>query len=128
MWRIVQSDTPDDFVLATGETHTVREFCELAFERMGFAVEFRGGGADEVGIDLDTGRELIAIDPRYNRATEVDLLLGDATKARDVLGWTPRVGFGELVRMMADADLKAVQAGQPFTLDPSLEPFRAVLS
>ena len=68
------------------------------------------------------------IDPRYHRATEVDLLLGDATKARDVLGWTPRVGFGELVRMMADADLKAVQAGQPFTLDPSLEPFRAVLS
>jgi GDPmannose 4,6-dehydratase len=127
MWRIVQCDTPDDFVLATGETHTVREFCELAFERMGVALEFRGAGAEEVGIDLDTGRELIAIDPRYHRATEVDVLLGDATKARDVLGWTPRVGFGELVRMMADADLKAVQAGQPFTLDPSLEPLRAVL-
>jgi len=128
MWRIVQCDTPDDFVLATGETHTVREFCEVAFDRMGFALEFRGAGAEEVGIDLNTGRELIAIDPRYHRATEVDVLLGDATKARDVLGWTPRVGFGELVRMMADADLKAVQAGQPFTLDPSLEPLRVVLS
>jgi GDPmannose 4,6-dehydratase len=128
MWRIVQCDTPDDFVLATGETHTVREFCEIAFDRLGFSLEFRGKGVEEVGIDRNTGRELIAIDPRYHRPTEVDLLLGDATKARDLLGWTPRVGFEELVRMMADADLKAVQAGEPFTLDPSLEPLRAVLS
>jgi GDPmannose 4,6-dehydratase len=128
MWRIVQCDRPDDFVLATGETHSVREFCEVAFERLGFSLKFRGRGADEVGVDEDTGVELIAIDPRYYRPTEVDLLLGDATKARQVLGWTPRVSFEELVRMMADADLKAVQAGEPFTLDASLEPLRAVLS
>ncbi|HVT04466.1 MAG TPA: GDP-mannose 4,6-dehydratase [Thermoanaerobaculia bacterium] len=128
MWRIVQCDTPEDFVLATGETHSVREFCELAFKRLGFTLEFRGIGPDEVGVDADTGKELIAIDPRYHRPTEVDRLLGDATKAREALGWTPRVGFEELVRMMADADLRAVQAGEPFTLEASLEPFREVLS
>ena len=128
MWRIVQCDTPDDFVLATGETHTVREFCETAFERLGIALEFRGKGENEVAVDAETGTELISIDPRYHRLTDVDHLRGDATKARDVLGWTPRVGFEELVRMMADADLRAVQAGEPFTLDPSLEPLRSVLS
>jgi len=128
MWRIVQAEMPDDFVLATGETHTVREFCKLAFERLGFALEFTGVGAEEVGVDASTGREVIAIDPRYNRLTEVDLLLGDATKAREVLGWKPRVGFVELVNMMADADLRAVQAGEPFTLEASLEPLRTVLT
>src|SRR2546423_103429 len=128
MWKIVQADKPDDFVLATGETHTVREFCQLAFDRLGFAIEFRGDGGDEVGVDTETGRELIGIDPRYFRPTEVEVLIGDATKARHVLGWVPRVRFAELVHMMADADLRAVQAGEPFTLDPSLEPLRAVLS
>jgi GDPmannose 4,6-dehydratase len=128
MWKIVQADKPDDFVLATGETHTVREFCQLAFERLGFGIEFKGKGADEVGIDTETGRELIGIDPRYFRPTEVEVLIGDATKARHVLGWVARVRFAELVHMMADADLRAVQAGEPFTLDPSLEPLRAVLS
>src|SRR6266550_4659123 len=128
MWKIVQADKPDDFVLATGETHTVREFCQLAFERLGFAIEFRGDGGEEVGVDTETGRELIGIDPRYFRPTEVEVLIGDATKARHVLGWVPRVRFAELVHMMADADLRAVQAGEPFTLDPSLEPLRAVLS
>ena len=128
MWKIVQADKPDDFVLATGETHTVREFCQLAFERLGFAIDFRGEGPDEVGVDTETGRELIGIDPRYFRPTEVEILIGDASKARHVLGWTPRVRFAELVHMMADADLRAVQAGEPFTLDPSLEPLRAVLS
>jgi GDPmannose 4,6-dehydratase len=128
MWKIVQAEKPDDFVLATGETHTVREFCQLAFERLGFNIEFRGRGADEVGIDTETGREVIGIDPRYFRSTEVDILIGDATKARHVLGWAPRVRFMELVHMMADADLRAVQAGEPFSLDPSLEPLRAVLS
>jgi GDPmannose 4,6-dehydratase len=128
MWKMVQAEKPDDFVLATGETHTVREFCQLAFERLGFNIEFRGRGADEVGIDTETGREAIGIDPRYFRSTEVDILIGDATKARRVLGWAPRVRFTELVHMMADADLRAVQAGEPFSLDPSLEPLRAVLS
>ena len=128
MWRIVQADQPDDFVLATGETHTVREFCRLAFERLGFSLEFRGKGGEEVGIDASTGREVIAIDSRYNRLTEVEVLRGDATKAREILGWKPRVGFVELVNMMADADLRAVQAGEPFTLEASLEPLRTVLT
>ena len=128
MWRIVQAEKPDDFVLATGETHSVREFCQLAFERLGFRLEFKGNGEAEVGIDASTGAEVIAIDPRYHRLTEVELLLGDATKAREVLGWSPRVGFVELVNMMADADLRAVQAGEPFTLEASLEPLRSVLT
>lgn len=128
MWRIVQAEKPDDFVLATGETHSVREFCQLAFEWLGFAIEFRGKGPDEVAVDVDSGKELIAIDPRYYRPTEVDTLLGDASKARKVLGWAPRTGFVDLVHLMAEADLLAVQSGEPFTLDPSLEPMRAVLS
>jgi GDPmannose 4,6-dehydratase len=120
MWRIVQHDKPDDFVLATGETHTVREFCQLAFKRLGFNLEFAGKGPDEIGVDVDTGKELIAIDPTYFRPTEVDVLEGDATKARTILGWTPRVGFRELVCMMVDADLRAAQLNEPFILDPSL--------
>ncbi|HJQ10168.1 MAG TPA: GDP-mannose 4,6-dehydratase [Gemmatimonadaceae bacterium] len=128
MWRIVQCETPDDFVLATGESHTVREFCQLAFERLGFELEFRGSGKDEVGIDTRSGREVIAIDERYHRPTEVDRLLGDASKAKNILGWAPRTGFNELVHMMVDADLRAVQLGEPFTLEASLEPLRAVLS
>ena len=133
MWRMLQNEIGDDFVLATGESHTVREFCQHAFARLGFDLEFRGDGADEVGIDANTGRELIAIDPRYHRPTEVDSLLGDASKARTQLGWAPRVGFLELVQMMADGDLLAVQRGEPFTLDPSFDPLlaetvRAVLS
>lgn len=121
MWRMVQADACGDYVLATGETHTVREFCECAFARIGIPLEFVGSGVDEVGVDASSGREVVAIDPRYFRPTEVDLLLGDATKARERLGWEPRVGFRQLVEMMADADLAAVLAGAPFTLDPSLE-------
>lgn len=128
MWRIVQWDTPDDFVLATGETHTVREFCRIAFERVGLALEFRGMGVDEVAVDAQTGREVIAIDPVYFRPTEVDILLGDASKAQSTLGWAPRVGFAELVNMMVDADLKAVQSNEPFNLDSSLELLRPVLA
>lgn len=128
MWRMLQHDVADDFVLATGETHTVREFCELAFRRLGFQLEFRGEGVDEVGFDGATGKELIAIDPRYFRPTEVDLLLGDATKAKQVLGWTPAVQFTELVEMMADADLRAVQNREPFTLDATMESIRPVVA
>jgi GDPmannose 4,6-dehydratase len=76
MWRMLQHDTPSDYVLATGEVHTVRDFCRLAFARAGMDLEFRGSGADETAIDSATGREVIAIDPRYFRPTEVDLLLG----------------------------------------------------
>ena len=127
MWRIVQAKSPDDYVLATGESHTVREFCQRAFGRLGFDLEFRGEGVEEVGIDAATGKTLVAIDPRYFRATEVDRLLGDFSKAKAALGWSPRVKFAQLVDMMADADLLAVQRGQPFTLEPSLEMLRSAL-
>ena len=119
MWRMLQSDTPDDYVLATGEVHTVREFCERAFARAGIELEFRGEGVGETGVDTATGRELIAIDPRYFRLAEVDLLLGDPRKAQDRLGWTRTVGFTELVEMMVDADVATVQSGIPFTVESS---------
>jgi GDPmannose 4,6-dehydratase len=127
MWRMVQQDTPDDYVLATGETHTVRELCQLAFGRAGIELEFRGEGVDEVGIDTNTGKEVVLIDPRYFRPTEVELLLGDATKARTKLGWTPTVSFTELIEMMVDADLAAVQSGIPFTVESSSSTLQALL-
>jgi GDPmannose 4,6-dehydratase len=128
MWRMLQCGTPGDFVLATGESHSVRELCQLAFERVGVAIEFRHTAADEVGIDVNTGREVIAIDPRYFRPTEVEMLLGDSSKARRELGWRPNIGFRELIQMMADADLQAVKAGEPFTLEPSLEAVRQAIA
>ena len=128
MWRIVQCDKPGDYVLATGETHTVREFCEAAFARAGMELSFKGNGVKEIGIDAKTGEELVAIDPRYFRPTEVDLLLGDPSRARRELGWTPTVGFKELVEMMVDADIRAVQRGEQFALESSLEPFRPLLA
>ena len=128
MWRMVQAQTADDYVLATGETHTVREFCIAAFSRLGIELTFRGEGVDEVGIDTRTDKTVIAVDPRYFRLTEVDLLLGDYSKAKQKLGWAPRVTFKGLVEMMADADLLAVQRGEPFALEPSLESMRAILA
>jgi len=86
MWRIVQRETPDDYVLATGEAHSVREFIELAFSKIGRTIEWKGRGVDEVGIDAAGGDTLVKIDTRYFRPTEVDLLLGDSTKAQRVLG------------------------------------------
>jgi GDPmannose 4,6-dehydratase len=127
MWRMLQSDTPDDYVLATGEAHTVREFCQLAFSRAGIEIEFRGAGIDEVGVDQATGAELVAIDPRYFRPTEVELLLGDPGKARGALGWSPTVTFGELVEMMVDADLASIQSGVPFTVESSDAALQALL-
>jgi GDPmannose 4,6-dehydratase len=127
MWRMVQADTPDDYVLATGEAHTVREFCQLAFARVGIELEFKNAALDEVGVDIATGRELIAVDPRYFRPTEVDLLLGDSTKARKTLGWAPTVSFPELVKMMVDADLAAVQSGVPFSVESSSSTLQALL-
>jgi len=108
MWRILQQDAPDDYVLATGETRSVREFVEAAFAVVGRRIVWRGTGVDEVGLDAATGEALVAVDPRYFRPTEVDLLLGDASKARAALGWAPRVGFEELVAEMVRADLEAV--------------------
>ncbi|MFA7431470.1 MAG: GDP-mannose 4,6-dehydratase [Rhodospirillaceae bacterium] len=108
MWRILQQDTPDDFVLATGETHAVREFVELAFAEVGRTIAWTGAGVEEKGIDTATGQVLVEIDPRYFRPTEVDLLLGDATKARQKLGWTHTTPFKQLVAEMVAADLKLV--------------------
>ncbi|HEY0141506.1 MAG TPA: GDP-mannose 4,6-dehydratase [Thermoanaerobaculia bacterium] len=105
MWRMLQQDQPDDYVIATGETHTVREFCELAFRRVGMELEWQGSGFEEKGIDQASGKTVVAIDPRYLRPTEVELLLGDATKARTKLGWTPATSFPQLVDMMVDADV-----------------------
>jgi len=108
MWMILQQDVPDDYVLATGETHSVREFVELAFAEVGKTVVWSGSGADEKGVDRATGKTLVAIDPRYFRPTEVDLLIGDPAKARTKLGWTHKTGFKDLVAEMVKADCKAV--------------------
>ncbi len=105
MWQIVQQDTPSDFVLATGETHTVRKFVELAFAEVGRSIEWHGEGVAETGRDAATGAVLVEVDPRYFRPTEVDLLIGDPTKARTVLGWTHEIGLGELVREMVGEDV-----------------------
>ena len=109
MWLMLQQEKPDDYVLATGETHTVRSFVELAFACLGRTIEWRGKGVDEKGIDAASGDVLIEIDPRYFRPTEVDLLLGDPAKARAQLGWHHRTSFEELVREMVDIDLAAAE-------------------
>ena len=105
MWRILQHHQPDDFVLATGEARSVREFVEAAFGRLERRIVWQGKGVDERGIDAGTGKVVVEIDPTYFRPTEVDLLVGDASKARDELGWQPTVTFKELVTEMIDADL-----------------------
>ena len=111
MWMILQQEAPDDYVLATGEAHTVREFCERAFAIVGRRIRWQGEGRDEVGIDQRTGKVVIRVDPRYFRRTEVGALLGDATKARTRLGWTHRTNFDELVAQMVRSDLAEVQGG-----------------
>lgn len=108
MWRIVQQTRADDFVLATGETHTVREFVERAFGEIGRAIDWTGSGVAEQGRDARSGETLIEIDPRYFRPTEVDLLLGDPTKAREQLGWSHTVTFPGLVADMVQSDLQNV--------------------
>jgi GDPmannose 4,6-dehydratase len=108
MWLMLQQPRPDDYVLATGEAHTVREFVEQAFACVGRTIAWRGKGKDEVGIDSKSGKELVRIDPRYFRPTEVDALLGDAAKARAKLGWAPKATFAELVAEMVAGDLEAI--------------------
>jgi GDPmannose 4,6-dehydratase len=105
MWRILQQDTPDDYVCATNETHTVREFIEKTFAHLGMELRFEGEGVNEVGIEKSTGRTLVRISPEYFRPTEVDLLIGDYKKSKDRFGWEPTVRFEQLVQIMADADL-----------------------
>lgn len=106
MWRILQQEKPDDYVLATNETHTVREFVELAFAEVGIEIEWKGEGVDEKGYDKNTGKLLVDVNPRYFRPAEVELLWGDSTKAETELGWKRNVSFKELVSMMVREDMK----------------------
>jgi GDPmannose 4,6-dehydratase len=106
MWRILQHETPEDFVLATGEMHSIKEFIEEAFRLKGFDIKWKGEGVNEIGYDEKTGRELIAVDPKYFRPAEVSQLLGDPTKAKNLLGWTPKTTFKDLVREMVEYDCK----------------------
>jgi GDPmannose 4,6-dehydratase len=108
MWLMLQQEKPEDFVIATGETHTVQEFVERAFSEVGIAITWQGEGLNEVGIDQATGKTLVKVDPKYFRPTEVDLLLGDATKARTMLGWQPKVTFNQLVEEMIASELHAI--------------------
>ena len=107
MWLRLQHPTPEDFVIATGEMHTVREFCTLAFREAGIELRWEGSGVDEKGIDTATGRTLVEVDPKYFRPAEVEQLLGDPTKAKTLLGWNPRkTSFEDLVKLMVQHDLK----------------------
>lgn len=112
MWRILQKDEPDDYVCATGEMHTVRSFCEHAFAAVGINVRFEGEGVEEKGICTESGNTVIEVSPDYFRPAEVEELLGDPTKAREQLGWEPKVTFKELVTIMAAADWELAKAGK----------------
>ena len=109
MWMVLQQDEPDDFLLATGETHTVREFCTLAFKELDIELVWNGNNENEKGIEKRTGQVLVEVDPGYYRPTEVDLLIGDASKAREKLGWQPKVKFEELIKIMVSADFQKVK-------------------
>jgi len=111
MWLMLQQNKPEDFVIATGETHSVREFVERAFNEVGINIEWHGTGIDEIGIDKQTGKTHVAINPRYFRPTDVDLLLGDASKAHKLLGWKPKTSFNELVHLMISHDCLLLEKG-----------------
>ena len=113
MWLILQQDKPDDYVIATGEQHSVREFATLAFREVGIELRWEGEGLDEKGIDTATGHVLVEVDPRFFRPAEVETLLGDPTKARTLLGWNPRkTSFEDLVKKMVRSDRDLVAAGK----------------
>jgi len=109
MWQMLQQDEPEDFVLATGETHSVREFADLAFKELGMELEWINEGIEEKGVEIKTGKVRVEVDPNYFRPTEVDMLIGDSAKARDKFGWEPKVKFEELVKIMVQADWEKVQ-------------------
>ncbi|HNT67272.1 MAG TPA: GDP-mannose 4,6-dehydratase, partial [bacterium] len=109
MWRMLQRDRADDYVLATGVSHTVKEFADLAFAEAGMHLEWVGEGEKEQGVEKQSGKVRMAVDPRYYRPTEVDLLVGDATKAKQTLGWQAKTELEELVRIMVRADLEKVR-------------------
>jgi len=106
MWRVLQQDKPEDYVLATGVTTTIRDFCNMTFKELGIEIEWKGTGVNEKGIDKASGKTIIEVDPKYFRPTEVDLLLGDAAKARTKLGWVPKYDLPMLVKEMVEEDLK----------------------
>lgn len=110
MWMMLQQKEPNDYVLATNETHTVREFIEVAAKHLGFDLEWQGKDIDEIGVDKNTGKTIIKIDPVYFRPAEVDLLIGDASKAQKLMGWKPRVKFKKLTEMMVDSDFEKEKA------------------
>jgi GDPmannose 4,6-dehydratase len=114
MWRMLQADAPDTFVLATNRTETVRDFVAMAFKAAGIEVEFRGTDESETAVDVATGRTVMRINPDFYRPAEVDLLIGDPAKAREVLGWEPKTNLEELCRMMVEADLRRNEAGFSF--------------
>ena len=114
MWRMLQAGTPDNFVLATGRTETVRDFVSMAFRAVQVELEFRGHGESEIGIDVLTGRTLVRVNPKFYRPAEVDLLLGDAEKAKRILGWEPKTTLEQLCQMMVEADLSRVENGVSF--------------
>ena len=109
MWLMLQQDTPDDYVIATNETRTVREFAELAFKHAGIDITWQGKGIDEIGIDIKTGKTLVKVNPKFFRPAEVDILLGNPEKAESVLGWEREIPFSELVKRMVDNDIAIVQ-------------------
>ncbi len=109
MWMMVQQETPSDYVLATGETHTVRDFCSSAFSAAGIELSWSGSGVNEVGVDKATGAERVVVDPRYFRPTEVDLLIGDPRKAREELGWTPEYSLDQMILEMVESDIKQLK-------------------
>ncbi len=106
MWMMLQQERPEDFVIATGETHTVREFIELVYRELGMDIEWHGSNENEYGIDSNTGKIVVKVDPRYFRPTEVDLLLGNADKAKKILKWSPKTTFHELVKLMVNSDME----------------------
>lgn len=106
MWRILQQEKPEDYVLATGEAHSIREFCDVAFKEIGITLEWQGSGVDEIGVDTESGKTLVKVNPDYFRPAEVDLLLGDPTKAETELGWERKVDFPGLVKLMVEHDLE----------------------
>ncbi len=112
MWLILQHDTPDDFILATGEAHSVRDFCGWAYSAAGIDLEWEGEGSEERGRSVETGKVLVEVDPRYYRPVEVDQLLGDSSKARDVLGWSPEYSLEAMIEEMVQSDLQIAQGQQ----------------
>ncbi len=114
MWLMLQQETPDDYVISTGETHSVREFTELTFKELGIDIIWQGKGVEEVGIDASTGKIIVEVDPGYYRPTEVELLIGDPSKAREKLGWEPKVKMEDLVKIMIKSDEEEVLKNYPF--------------